>query len=125
MTWMTIAGVRPNPSKGHFIGMMSGGSSSADGPRGREEPAMGYEDFDPEVLDDAVLEELFKDDEDDREQHRPDEHEGEVEDVWSQQPARVRFDDGGEAPARRELHCPIAPSQHEYDDHCRRACTVS
>ena len=42
---------------------------------------MGYEDFDPEVLDDAVLEELFNDDDEDVEQPVPDEHEGEVQDV--------------------------------------------
>ena len=81
---------------------------------------MGYEDHDPEELDDAVLEELLRDDDEHVPRHEPDEHEGEVEDVWSQQPAPAQDDGGGELPVRRELNCPIAPSQHEYDDHCRR-----
>ena len=72
MTLRQSSGVRPNPCRGRFIGMMSSGSNPAEGPRGQEEPAMGYEDFDPEVLDDAVLEELFNDDDEDVEQPVPD-----------------------------------------------------
>ena len=118
---MNKTGVRPQPSEARFIGMMDSGSAPAEGRGGQDEPDVGYEDVDPERLDDAILEELFRDEDEHVEQREAEDQGVEVESVLSQRPVQPVGDGDREgAPVRRELQCPIAPSQREYDEHCRR-----
>ena len=120
---MNKPGVRPISNLPQFLGMI-GGDQEAAGEERVQEGSVEQED--PEGLDDAVLEELMRDE--DNEQapvSRPEE--GESEDLLGEQPngpEPAEDAPGEEAPQRRELRCPIAPSQQEFDDHCRRGHVV-
>ena len=103
---------------------MIGGEQEAAGEERVREGSVQQEH--PEGLDDAVLEELLRDEE---KEQAPDSRpeEGESEDLVGEQPngSEPAGDaPGEEAPQRRELRCPIAPSQQEFDDHCRRGHVV-
>ena len=72
------------------------------------------------VSEDDALEELIASMDD---EPIPEIDEGVTEDQWAMsEPGAVELQPGDEErpPARPELKCPIAPSQEEFDDHCRR-----